>query len=193
MSNRNEHSRRRRAFGKACFPQICIRAPAHWLERSSPVVIAYLVRHGDAVAASENPKRPLSRAGRDAVEQIARLARERQVEVSAIYHSGILRAEETAEILAQQLMPPGGVKAIAGLLPDDDPVIGKAELETATEPIMLVGHLPYMGRLAALLVRGDMESPVIDFPPAGMVCCSRLAAQWKIEWHLAPGAEMTRS
>jgi phosphohistidine phosphatase len=156
-------------------------------------VIAYLVRHGEAVAASENPKRPLSQAGRAAVEQVARLARERQVKVSTIYHSGILRAEETAEILAQQLMPPGGVKAITGLLPDDDPMIEKAELETATEPIMLVGHLPHMGRLAALLVRGDIESPVIEFPAAALVCCSRVAAQWKIEWQLAPGTEMTLS
>jgi phosphohistidine phosphatase len=151
-------------------------------------VIVYLVRHGDAVAASENPKRPLSEAGRKAVEQIAGLARERQVAVSAIYHSGILRAQETAEILAQQLMPPAGVKAIGGLLPEDDPVAGKAELEAAADPVMLVGHLPYMGRLAALLVRGDMESPVIDFQPAAIVCCSRVATQWKIEWHLAPVA-----
>jgi phosphohistidine phosphatase len=149
-------------------------------------VIAYLVRHGDAVAASENPKRPLSQAGRAAVEEIAQLARERQVEVSVIYHSGILRAEETAEILANHLFPPSGVKAISGLLPDDDPSGGKAELEAAADPIMLVGHLPYMGRLASLLVRGDMEAPVIEFPPAAMVCCSRVAAQWKIEWHLTP-------
>jgi phosphohistidine phosphatase len=156
-------------------------------------VIVYLVRHGEAVAASENPKRPLSQAGREAVEQVARLARERQVEVSAIYHSGILRAQETAEILAKHLKPPSGVKAISGLSPDDDPMAGKAELETATDPVMLVGHLPYMGRLAALLVRGDTESAVIDFPPAAMVCCSRVGAQWKIEWHLAPGAEGTRS
>jgi phosphohistidine phosphatase len=156
-------------------------------------VIVYLVRHGEAVAASENPKRPLSQAGREAVEQVARLARERQLEVSAIYHSGILRAQETAEILAKHLLPPSGAKAISGLLPDDDPMSGKAELEAAADPVMLVGHLPYMGRLAALLVRGDMEAPVIDFQPAAMVCCSRLAAQWKIEWHLAPGPAMTRS
>jgi phosphohistidine phosphatase len=149
-------------------------------------VIVYLVRHGEAVAASENPERPLSQAGREAVEQIARLARQRQVEVSVICHSGILRAEETAEILAKHLMPPSGVKAISGLLPEDDPVAGKAELEAAAAPIMWVGHLPYMGRLAALLVRGDMEASVIDFQPAAMVCCARVAAQWKIEWHLAP-------
>jgi phosphohistidine phosphatase len=156
-------------------------------------VIVYLVRHGDAVAASVNPKRPLSQAGREAVEQIAQLARERQVGVSVIYHSGILRAQETAEILAKHLKPPSGVKAISGLLPDDDPVAGMVELEAAADPVMLVGHLPYMGRLAALLVRGDMETPVIDFQPAAMVCCSRVAAQWKIEWHLAPVAAMPRS
>jgi phosphohistidine phosphatase len=150
------------------------------------VVILYLVRHGDAVSASENPERPLSPTGREAVEQIARLARERQVEVSAIYHSGILRAKETAEILAKHLMPPSGVTAISGLLPEDDPMVGKAELEAAAAPIMLVGHLPYMSRLAALLVRGDMEAPVVSFQPASMVCCSNVAAQWKIDWHLAP-------
>jgi phosphohistidine phosphatase len=149
-------------------------------------VIVYLVRHGDAVAGAENPARPLSQTGREAVEQIARLARERQVEVSVVYHSGILRAEETAEILAKHLKPPSGVKAISGLSPDDDPMAGKAELEAATAPIMLVGHLPYMNRLVALLVRGDPEASVINLRPAAMVCCSKVAAQWKIDWHLAP-------
>src|SRR6266545_6067336 len=55
-------------------PHIYRRAPAHWIERSSPVVIAYLVRHGDAVPASENSERPLSPPGLEAVEQIARVA-----------------------------------------------------------------------------------------------------------------------
>ena len=149
-------------------------------------MIVYLVRHGDAVPASENPERPLSQAGREAVEQIGRLARRRKVRVSAIYHSGILRAKETAEILARHLLPPLGVQAIAGLLPEDDPTTGKAEVEAAIDPILLVGHLPYMGRLAALLLHGDMEATVINFEPAAMVCFSKIAARWKIDWHLAP-------
>jgi phosphohistidine phosphatase len=148
--------------------------------------MVYLVRHGEAEPASENPARPLSRAGREAAEQIARLARERRVEVAAIYHSGILRAQQTAEIFAEHLKPPSGTKAISGLLPEDDPAAGKAELEMATEPIMLVGHLPYMNRLVALLVRGDSEATVVNLQPAAIVCCSNVAAQWKIEWHLAP-------
>jgi phosphohistidine phosphatase len=138
------------------------------------------------VPASENPQRPLSLAGRETVEQIGRLARKRKVRVSAIYHSGILRAQETAEILARHLLPPLGVQAIAGLLPEDDPEIVKAEIEAATEPVLLVGHLPYMSRLAALLVHGDMEATIINFQPAAMVCFSQIAARWKIDWHVGP-------
>jgi phosphohistidine phosphatase len=138
------------------------------------------------VSASENPQRPLSATGRETVEQIGRLARRRNVRVSAIYHSGILRAQETAEILARHLLPPLGIRAIAGLLPEDDPEIVKAEIEAGTEPVLLVGHLPYMSRLAALLVHGDTEASVISFQPAAMVCFSQIAARWKIDWHLAP-------
>ena len=146
----------------------------------------YLVRHGDALSASENPERPLSPTGREAVARVAGLARERQAQVSVIYHSGILRAQQTAEILAQYLEPTEGVTAISGLLPDDDPAMGQAQLEAATEPVMLVGHLPYMRRLAALLVNGDPERPVVDFAPADLICCSKKHLRWRINWHLAP-------
>jgi phosphohistidine phosphatase SixA len=61
------------------------------------------MRHGDAVSALENPQRPLSKEGRRRVEQTARTALQRNIEVSLVYHSGILRAMETAEILAAHL------------------------------------------------------------------------------------------
>jgi len=144
----------------------------------------YLVRHGKAVSASENPQRPLSSEGRKAVMQIAQLAYDRQVRVSAIYHSGILRAQQTAEILAEFLAPPAGVAVISGLLPEDDPAIGRAHLEAADQSNMLVGHLPYMRRLAALLVNGDAERTVVDFAPADLICCSKESLQWRINWHI---------
>ena len=146
----------------------------------------YLVRHGDAVSASEDPQRPLSRAGHQAVNEVARLAQERQVGVAAIYHSGILRAQQTAEILARFLRPPAGVAAISGLLPEDDPAMGRAHLEAADQPIMLVGHLPHMRRLAALLVSGDPERAVTDFGPADLICLSREGLQWRINWRITP-------
>jgi phosphohistidine phosphatase len=148
-------------------------------------VLCYLVRHGDAVSAAENPERPLSREGRAAVERVAKGALERHATVSVIYHSGLLRAKETAELLAKHLHPPLGVEQRSGLLPEDDPSVGKAELDAATAPILLVGHQPYMGRLVALLLTSDPDRSVIDFLPATMVCFSNLAGQWKIHWKLA--------
>lgn len=145
----------------------------------------FLVRHGDALPATENPQRPLSHEGRRQVEQTAQLALQRGIEVLAIYHSGILRAKETAEILAKRLSV-ATVRELSGLLPEDDPAGAKAELETAPESILLVGHLPFMSRLSGLLVNGDPDRPAAEFFPATMACCARSGSRWKVEWIVAP-------
>jgi phosphohistidine phosphatase len=142
----------------------------------------YLVRHGDAVSAVENADRPLSPAGREDVERLAQWARQRAVNPRLIYHSGILRAVQTAAILAEHLSPFSGVKEHSGLLPESDPAMAKAELDSAPDSIMLVGHLPYMNRLAGLLIAGDPNRTVTEFAPATMLCCERERGQWKIVW-----------
>lgn len=143
---------------------------------------AYLVRHGDAVAEIDNPERPLSVKGRQNVERTAHLALRRNIQISAIYHSGILRAVETAQILAEVLAPPLGLQLHAGLLPEDDPAIVKAELDLMNHPIALVGHLPHLDRLAALLTSDDPQRAVVEFLPAMMVGFEKQNHQWKIAW-----------
>jgi phosphohistidine phosphatase len=108
------------------------------------------------------------------------------VRVAALFHSGILRAKQTAEILAEQLQCTRGVKPLSGLLPQDDPAIAQAELEAAESPIMLVGHLPHLHRLVALLVRSDPESQFMEISPATMVCCSNDSSKWEVIWTLTP-------
>jgi len=98
----------------------------------------------------------------------------------------MLRAQQTAEILAAYLKPPGGVQPAAGLMPEDDPETVKAELESVEKPIMWVGHLPFMSRLAALLVHRDAARSLIEFNPATMLCCVKMDAGWQIEWQIAP-------
>lgn len=148
----------------------------------------YLVRHGDARPEQEDPKRPLSEKGRSEVEKVARAAAAKQIGVSEILRSDKLRAKQTAEILAQSLSPKSGVREIQGLAPQDDPLVAKVELEEALEPLMLVGHLPHLSRLTSLLVVGDPEKEIVDFPSAGMVCLSREGNAWEVKWALAPGA-----
>ena len=146
----------------------------------------YLVRHGEAVSETVDAKRPLSPIGRQQIESIARMALNKNAQVTAICHSGILRARQTAEILGQRLCTGDRVTPIGGLLPEDDPEIAKAELESADNPLMLVGHLPHMNRLAALLVNGDINREAVGFGPGTLVCCSRTSSQWKIAWILRP-------
>jgi phosphohistidine phosphatase len=151
-----------------------------------PIVDFYLVRHGEAVSETFDPRRPLTRVGREEVERVARLAVGRKITVSSIFHSGILRAQQTAEIFAQALVPAVNVQHITGLLPQDDPAIAKAEMEVSEQPIMLVGHLPHMSRLASLLLHGNADREIVSFSPATVVCCSRNGSDWKIAWTLGP-------
>lgn len=150
------------------------------------IVDFYLVRHGEAVSETLDPRRPLTPAGREEVERVAQLAAQRKIAVSAIFHSGILRAQQTAEIFAEALGPAIKVQKITGLLPQDDPAIAKAEMDVSEQPIMLVGHLPHMNRLVSLLIHGNPDREVVAFSPATVVCCSRSGSDWKIAWTLGP-------
>ena len=142
----------------------------------------YLIRHGDALSAAENAERPLSRLGRQQAAHAAQAIIEHDAAVPRIYHSGILRARQTAEIIVQALNPTPVIESHSGLLPEDDPAIVAAELDGLEHSITLVGHLPYMRRLAGLLIYGDPERTAVDFLPATVLCCSRFGERWKISW-----------
>ena len=142
------------------------------------------MRHGEAASGVPDWQRPLSERGRTEVRAMAHRAIARGVAVAWIYHSGILRAQLTAELVAAVLAPAEGVRELGGLCPDDDPTIARAELEAASRPLMLVSHLPYLGRLAGLLTTGDTERTVIEFAPATLVCLTRHANGWKFDWSL---------
>jgi phosphohistidine phosphatase len=146
----------------------------------------FLVRHGEAEPEHLDRRRPLTSDGRRGVEKIARAAAARRLKIVEILHSDKLRAKETAEILARFLSPARGVREISGLSPEDDPLLAKAELEAAEESLMLVGHLPHVSRLAAMLLVGDSEKTIVDFAPATMVCLVRAQGTWSLGWTLSP-------
>jgi phosphohistidine phosphatase len=146
----------------------------------------YLVRHGAAAPGSDDRQRPLTPAGRAAVEATARALRARGVDVAEIRHSGLIRARETAEILSASLVPFQGVYATSGLAPEDDPAVAAAELELAAAPLMLVGHLPHLVRLAATLV-GIAAAERVEFAPATAVALRRHAGGWVLGQVIAAG------
>jgi phosphohistidine phosphatase len=108
------------------------------------------------------------------------------LKIGSILQSGKTRARQTAEILAASLHPPGGIRQAPGMNPMDD-VIPWSTLNP-DDRLMLVGHLPFMERLAAQLVAGSQEKPIIKFQNSGIVCLNRVerGITWVIQWALVP-------
>ena len=80
----------------------------------------YLVQHGLAKSADDDPLRPLTEEGADDVSRVARLATSRLgVQVERIVHSGKTRARGTAEIWAA--LVGFDSEEDDGLAPNDDP------------------------------------------------------------------------
>jgi phosphohistidine phosphatase len=129
----------------------------------------YLVRHGEATSKEQNSERPLTDSGAKQVEQIAAWLTSTKLPVDEIRHSEKLRAQQTAEILAQHLGLPELPAETPGLNPNDDVQLVADSLSRATKSLMLVGHLPFMGRLVGCLVVGDPEQTVARFEAGGVV------------------------
>jgi phosphohistidine phosphatase len=146
----------------------------------------YLVRHGEAISAEVDPSRPLTPPGRVAVERMAAWAATADIRPDEILHSGKLRAEQTAEILADYLMPPRGTSVRRGLSPDDDVRPVADSLASGHQTLMIVGHLPFLGRLASHLVVGDADRPVVQFEEAAVVGLQFQEGHWTIVCVLDP-------
>ncbi len=146
----------------------------------------YLVQHGLAMDQSEDAARPLSDQGREGVSRTAGfLSLFEKPRPVWIGHSGKLRAGQTADMFAEAW---GGiaVKQVADLAPNDDPGIWSAHLAELSEDVMLVGHLPYMQRLAGLLICGDACSDPVRFRNGGVLCLQKGESGWTVLWHINP-------
>jgi len=148
----------------------------------------YLVQHGEAQPKDLDPDRPLTEAGRAATEKTAGFSvRQARVSVDTIFHSGKSRAEQTAEILGKYLLPAGGVHSAKDLSPNDDPNLWAMRLTEIHKDVMMVGHLPHLSRLAAILLGREADSGVVAFTNSGIVCLEKdHSSHWRLNWAVIP-------
>ncbi|MBA2654589.1 MAG: phosphohistidine phosphatase SixA [Gammaproteobacteria bacterium] len=145
----------------------------------------YLMRHGDAE--TNDVQRPLSERGMDEVTKIAEFLASNHIEVEQIYHSGKLRAEQTARGVAANFTIAPKIDILSGLLPDDSVKAVAVYCNHWEQDVMLVGHLPFMPRLVSDLITGADDKQCIDFKTAAIVCLERIAIfQWSISWFVYP-------
>jgi phosphohistidine phosphatase len=115
-----------------------------------------LVRHAEAAPGKPDELRPLTPRGREQARELAsRLPRP-----SVVLTSPLLRARETAALLARPhgLEPEADDRLAPGASADDV----RAAVEGRGETVVVVGHQPDCGIVAAQLGAGE-----VPFPPAG--------------------------
>src|SRR5215470_4270925 len=112
-------------------------------------------------------ERQLSDAGRDAIARVAEEYIRRVWHPARIYASPLRRARQSAAILAHRIKPAPDYEILDALLPDEPPETVVARLSTMMLPahVVLVGHQPLLGRLAAHLTGGREPS----VPTAGLL------------------------
>lgn len=157
----------------------------------------YLLRHGEAADHSDphypnDAARPLTPKGSKRTRQLANALRQMEVSFDVIFSSPLVRARQTAEIVARSLdlekklrltnhLAPGG--AFADLL---------AQVENArssAQAVLLVGHEPYLSGLISLLCTGG-PTLAVEMKKGGLcrlemetVKAGRCAT---LEWLLSP-------
>ena len=155
-------------------------------------MFVYLVHHGHAVDPGVDAQRPLSPQGRDQTNTLAGRAAARGVRPDIIWHSGKLRARQTAEAYLRACNPLAKFSATRWMQPDDPPRLADL-LQVETRDVMLVGHMPHLDRLRRRLIRLCDDAHAAQetgaFPVNGLVAVERTETVWAERWRLETAPE----
>jgi phosphohistidine phosphatase len=147
----------------------------------------YLIRHAHAVESQLDPLRPLSERGRQQARRMGEFLNTTSAFTPIwIWHSGLARAKETAEILGALASPQAVIAALPGLGGDDDPALLSDKLNTLATSTALVGHEPHLSRLASLLVCRAVAPPRFNFRKGSALALDRGNEGWTVRWFVSP-------
>ena len=125
----------------------------------------YLVRHAIAAERGEewpdDAKRPLTERGINRFRECVKGLRALDVVIDEIFTSPLVRARQTADLLAAGVQGRPVVKILDAMAPGHAPATVITQLaKVAREPrIALVGHEPDLGELAAHVVGAQRPLP----------------------------------
>jgi phosphohistidine phosphatase len=143
-----------------------------------------LVHHGEAAPATVDPRQPLTPEGRSRAERHAQAAAARGVRPEVVWHSGKLRARQTAEIFWRACNALAELSATRDIQPGDPAQWMHDRLRGESRDILIVGHFPHLPRLLGALTRAGGDAP---FPPHGVVALdsSDAGELWRESWRLS--------
>lgn len=149
-------------------------------------IILYLIRHADAVQQSPDRTRPLSSKGEESARRMgAWLAACKLAAPHRVLHSGLVRAEQTARIIADACGWPAPAAA-KNLKPNDDCQAWIEQLAEEPANLAIVSHMPFVGALAAALLCGDPGGMLMDFKKMSVAALERQDGVWSLRWFIRP-------
>lgn len=157
----------------------------------------YLLRHGLAVepgtpGCPSDSARPLTPEGKRKLARVASAMKAMELSFDLILSSPLVRARQTAEIVARSLRAGQRLAFSNELRPGGNPrALLEAIRRHAPEPgdVLLVGHEPYLSGLIARLVAGNAGLS-ITLKKGGLCKVSAEALRYgrcaSLEWLLTP-------
>jgi phosphohistidine phosphatase len=144
----------------------------------------YLIQHGISLPEEKDPEKSLSPEGKEETQRIAEFLKAKNIEVDAQWHSPKLRAMQTAQIVANSISC-SETKERDDLNPLNSVEKFPQEIKSLNKNLMIIGHLPFLQKLASLLISGSDTNQFISFKNSGVVCLEYIDT-WKIAWMVTP-------
>jgi phosphohistidine phosphatase len=143
----------------------------------------YLMRHATAEDSGSGPdaSRRLTEVGRREAREAGKSLLERNAAIAVVLSSPLIRAQETAELLAQEL---GGVKvevrAALGSGATLDAFRGEIQSQLGRD-VVLVGHNPDLSAFASSLC-----GQIVGFRPSTLCCFEWRESEATLLWSYTP-------
>lgn len=144
----------------------------------------FLIRHADAVRATDDlrdPHRHLSTLGREQARALGDRLRWHDCEPTHIWTSPLVRAVQTAELVAIGLHATCVIETVPGLALDEPPsaIVTALSRMPADALVMLFGHQTTISRIGGLLTHDDTFAAIGN---AEAVRIHGDRVRWRFAW-----------
>ncbi|MFZ5496118.1 MAG: phosphohistidine phosphatase SixA [Verrucomicrobiota bacterium] len=147
----------------------------------------HLIRHADAEDGEDDAARPLSAKGRRQIRRMAAfLQRGGLIEAREFWHSPLVRARESAELLTTGLGWRTKRVEVAGIEPLANPAALVSRLNRTRRPVAVVGHEPHLSAVATLLLGGRAGPPAVVMKKGAVLALERSGRCWAVRWLVSP-------
>ncbi len=153
----------------------------------------FILRHGEAGRHSLSPgdsKRPLTSEGRQEIADLSNGLQSLKIKLDCIFTSPLLRAKQTAEVVAKSLKYNGKIEELDSLKPEGSRLEFYASLSKLKRDsvVLVVGHEPYLSEMISEAI--SQSDCRIRLKKAGLARIKVISILPKIKgelrWLLAP-------